>query len=63
VLLDPLEEQLDPPSGLEQLRNGQGRQKMIVGQKDEPFPGGGIAETYSAKGVGIIPARVISLPE
>jgi hypothetical protein len=36
---------------------------MMVGQKDELLPGGGIAEAYSAKGIGIIPARVISLPK
>ena len=32
MLLDPLEEQFDLPSGLVELANGQRRQRQVVGQ-------------------------------
>jgi len=37
MLLDPLEEQLDLPSGLVELANGQRRERQVVGQQDQVF--------------------------
>ncbi len=42
VLFDPFEEELHLPPGLVQLRDGEGRQREVVGEEDEVLAGLGI---------------------
>jgi len=43
MLLDPLEEQLDLPSGLVQLADGPCRQRQVVGEENKVFLAEGVA--------------------
>lgn len=58
VLLDPFEEQLDLPAALVQLRNGEGRQGKIVGEKNQLAIGLLVAVTDAPQGFGIATQRV-----
>ena len=53
VLLDPFEEQLDPPAGAVQLGDGQRRELKVVGQKGEPRAGVRPRHPNAAQLVGI----------
>ena len=44
MLFDPLEEQLDPPSGLVEKRDCQGWEVEIVGQEGESLASFGVYE-------------------
>ncbi len=53
MLLDPSKEQLDLPTALIELGNGEWGQEKIVGQKHQPFLARSIVVTNSAKALGI----------
>jgi len=58
VLLDPLEEQFDLPAQLVELRNCQGGQREVVGQKDKvPFRGG-VEVANAPKCFGVVSAGI-----
>src|SRR5665213_3502583 len=44
MLLDPLEEQLDLPAQTVELGDGEGGQREVVGEKDQPLAGLGVLE-------------------
>ncbi len=54
MLLDPFEEQFDLPASAIELGDGQCRDGEVVGQKDQPLAGLGIAITDATQRVGII---------
>ena len=54
MLLDPLEEQLDPPMTFLQGGNGQRRQAVAVAQEDQRLAGLGIFEADVAQVLGIV---------
>ncbi len=54
MLFDPFEEQFDLPASAIELGDGQCRDGEVVGQKDQPLAGLGIAITDATQRVGII---------
>ena len=54
MLLEPLEEQLELPAALIQLREGQRRHGEVVGQAHECLSGLGITLAAAAQRCGII---------
>lgn len=56
VLLDPLEEELDLPAGLVDLRYDRGVDLEVVGNEDEELSGFGIQIAYSAQVVRVEPS-------
>jgi len=54
VLLDPLEEQFDPPSALVNRGDGQRRQVEVVGQEDEPLASHGIEAADTSESLRVV---------
>jgi hypothetical protein len=54
VLLDPFEEELDPPAVLVEGCNGGGGQAGVVGQKDQSLVCGGVGRPDSPNVFGVI---------
>ena len=60
VLFDPFEEKFDLPATLVELRDGQGGDIEIVGQKDQAFVRGRVAVAHASQGDRIILLRLKS---
>ncbi len=54
VLLDPFEEQFDPPAAAIEFGNGQSRKREVVRQEDESSPGFRVPVTDATKRIGIV---------
>ena len=67
MLLDPFEEQFDPPAATIQLSDGQSRPGEVVGQEDEGFADEGIALADAPQCVNLLgepsSLRVCSFPD
>lgn len=60
MLFDPAKEQFDLPAAFVELRDGQSRDHMVVGQETQSFSRIGIDKVNQTQLVGVIPERVES---
>jgi len=54
VLLDPFEEEFDPPAQLVKLRNNQRGQIQVIGQKHQHPPILRVTVTHSTQAIGVM---------
>ena len=58
MLLDPLEEQFDLPAAFVKCGDGDGRQRGVVGQKDQGLARLGVVEADAAQMIRVVLCRV-----